>query len=182
MFTLNRIDSELDFLPWLELVNEQASTRLYFPSSSLDDQAINYPPLHRPGSVIYALRLGSLPAGWCQVVQHGRTLHIEGLFVRASLRGRGLGHRTLHRIEYNAPQRITWIALKVHRSNPAARRLYRHCKFNIICFDHQSGFFRMIKRRSSGLRCAAPGKNKFAGPHPSGYLLVHPPFANSLAC
>ncbi len=153
MFTLTRVTTSQEFLPYLELVNELTGDFLYFPLSYYAEPLI-YPPLLNPRNAIFVIHVGSQPAGWCQFHCRGRTISVEGLYVRSSLRGHGIGRRTLHRLEFCAPQCADLIVLKVHRSNPRARRLYQRCGFVARNLEKNTGFFNMYKKRRSGMRCS----------------------------
>lgn len=85
-------------------------------------------------------------AGMCWVDQKGDTLHLLGIVVKETCRGKGIGSQTLRMLEETYQGNVKQIELKVHRSNPEAKALYERLGYETVRYDRDSCFYVMSKQ------------------------------------
>ena len=88
------------------------------------------------------------PVGLLAVEDFGDHLWLGKLFLRAAVRGRGLGTAVLERVIAEAAARGLPVQLRVLRVNTAALRLYRRHGFRVVAETPE----RLVLRREHGGR------------------------------
>lgn len=102
--------------------------------------------LFRTVGRVYGIYEDGLPAGFYWIEERGSILHLHGLILLESFRGRGIGTEVLTHVEDRYQGKVDAIELGVHESNARARSLYERLGFETVKVLDDLGFYVMQKR------------------------------------
>jgi ribosomal protein S18 acetylase RimI-like enzyme len=108
---------------------------------------------HTVGQV-YGIFEGGQPAGFYWIEEREPILHLHGLILRESFRGRGIGTEVLTQLEGLYRGKMDAIELGVHQSNVRARSLYERLGFETVKVLDDLGFYVMQKRLEAPVTCS----------------------------
>jgi ribosomal protein S18 acetylase RimI-like enzyme len=102
--------------------------------------------LFRSVGQVYGVYEEGQAAGFCWIEERERVLHLHGLILRESSRGRGIGTEVLKMLEERYREEMDAIELGVHESNVRARALYERLGYETVNALEDLGFYVMQKR------------------------------------
>jgi ribosomal protein S18 acetylase RimI-like enzyme len=106
--------------------------------------------LFRTVGRVHGIYEGGQPAGFYLIEERDPLLHLHGLILRVSFRGRGIGTKTLKMLEDRYRGEMDAIELGVHQSNVRAHALYKRLGYETVKVLDQLGFYVMQKRLETG--------------------------------
>jgi RimJ/RimL family protein N-acetyltransferase len=106
--------------------------------------------LFRRVGQVYGVFEGGQAAGFYWIEERGAVLHIHGLILRESFRGRGIGTEVLKMLEDRHRGEMDAIELGVHESNVRAHALYERLGYVSVKKLDDLGFYVMQKRLKNG--------------------------------
>lgn len=132
-----RLVSESD-LPALEWGGEYAHFRRLYSEiyhSTMQGKALMW-VADLPEQGIVGQVFVQLSSSRAELADGSRRAYIYGFRIQSPFRGQGLGTRLLRVIELDLCRRgFRWATLNVGIDNPAARRLYERCGYNVIASE-----------------------------------------------
>jgi ribosomal protein S18 acetylase RimI-like enzyme len=106
--------------------------------------------LFRTVGRVYGIYEGGQPAGFYWIEERDAILHLHGLILRVSYRGRGIGTEVLKMLEDRYRGEMDGIELGVHQSNVRALALYERLDYQTVKVLDELGFYVMQKRLENG--------------------------------
>jgi GNAT superfamily N-acetyltransferase len=106
--------------------------------------------LFRTVGQVHGIYEGGQPAGFYWIEERDPVLHLHGLILRVSFRGRGIGTKTLKMLEDRYREEMDAIELGVHQSNVRAHALYQRLGYETVKVLDELGFYVMQKRLGIG--------------------------------
>lgn len=110
--------------------------------------------LFRTVGQVYGICEDGQPAGFYWIEERDAVLHLHGLILQESFRGRGIGTKALKMLEDRYREEMDVIELGVHESNVRARALYDKLGYETVKVLDHLGFYVMQKRLETGAASA----------------------------
>ena len=102
--------------------------------------------LFRTVGRVHGIYEGGQTAGFYWIEDRDAILHLHGLILRGSFRGRGIGTKTLKMLEDTYRGEMDAIELGVHQSNERALALYERLGYETVKVLDELRFYVMQKR------------------------------------